>query len=102
MNTPTVVRSVRASSVLRAGIAVVAGGIAATAFAGAAAADATDDYPIPHRMIITTCTAEQLLAAARDFSPIYYQRCMIDKHNKPPEVQQAAMDSAHYFYVLSP
>jgi hypothetical protein len=102
MNTPTVVRSVRASSVLRAGIAVVAGGIAATAFAGAAAADATDDYPIPHRMIITTCTAEQLLAAARDFSPIYYQRYMIDKHNKPPEVQQAAMDSAHYFYVLSP
>jgi hypothetical protein len=102
MNTPTVVRSVRASSVLRAGIAVVAGGIAATAFAGAAAADATDDYPIPHRMIITTCTAEQLLAAARDFSPIYYQRYMIDKHNKPPEVQQAAMDSAHYFYALSP
>jgi hypothetical protein len=96
------VRSVRASSVLRAGIAVVAGGIAATAFAGAAAADATDDYPIPHRMIITTCTAEQLLAAARDFSPIYYQRYMIDKHNKPPEVQQAAMDSAHYFYALSP
>ena len=95
-------RSVRASSVLRAGIAVVAGGIAATAFAGAAAADATDDYPIPHRMIITTCTAEQLLAAARDFSPIYYQRYMIDKHNKPPEVQQAAMDSAHYFYALSP
>jgi len=96
------VRSVRASSVLRAGIAVVAGGIAATAFAGAAAADATDDYPIPHRMIITTCTAEQLLAAARDFSPIYYQRYMIDKHNKPPEVQQAAMDSVHYFYALSP
>jgi hypothetical protein len=27
---------------------------------------------------------------------------MIDKHNKPPEVQQAAMDSAHYFYALSP
>ena len=102
MNTPTVVRSVRASSVLRAGIAVVAGGIAATAFAGAAAADATDDYPIPHRMIITTCTAEQLLAAARDFSPIYYQRYMIDKHNKPPEVQQAAIDSTHYFYSLSP
>jgi len=73
MNTPTVVRSVRASSVLRAGIAVVAAGIAATAFAGAAAAgaaaaDATDDYPIPHRMIITTCTAEQLLAAARAIS----------------------------------
>ena len=102
MDTPRSVRSVRARSVLRAGIAVLAGGIAATAFAGAAAADATDDYPIPHRMIITTCTAEQILAAARDVTPIYYARYMIDKHNKPPEVQQAAIDSAHYFYSLSP
>ena len=102
MDTPTVVRTVRANSVLRAGIAVVAGGIAATAFTAAAAADATDDYPIPHRMIITTCTAEQILAAARDFTPIYYERYIIDKHNKPPEVQQAAIDSAHYFYSLNP
>ena len=102
MDTPRSVRSVRARSVLRAGIAVLAGGIAATAFAGAAAADATDDYPIPHRMIITTCTAEQILAAARDVTPIYYARYMIDRHNKPPEVQQAAIDSAHYFYSLSP
>jgi hypothetical protein len=53
-------------------------------------------------MIITTCTAEQILAAAKDFAPIYYQRYIIDKHNKPPEVQQAAIDSAHYFYSLSP
>jgi hypothetical protein len=58
MDTPRGARRVRARSVLRAGIAVLAGGIAATAFAGTAAADATDDYPIPHRMIITTCTAE--------------------------------------------
>jgi hypothetical protein len=71
-------------------------------FAGSTAADATDDYPIPHRMIITTCTAEQILAAARDYSAIYYQRYIIDKHNKPPEVQQAAIDSAHSFYSLSP
>jgi hypothetical protein len=102
MDTPRGVRSGRVSSVLRVGIAVVAGGVAATAFAGAAAADATDDYPIPHRMIITTCTAEQILAAARDFTPIYYERYIIDKHNKAPEVQQAAIDSAHYFYSLSP
>jgi hypothetical protein len=26
----------------------------------------------------------------------------VDKHNKSPEVQQAAVDSAHYFYSLSP
>jgi hypothetical protein len=24
------------------------------------------------QMIVTTCTAEQILAAARDFTPIYY------------------------------
>jgi hypothetical protein len=35
---------------------------------------ATDDYPIPHRMIVTTCTAEQILAAARGFEPINYGR----------------------------
>jgi hypothetical protein len=102
MGIPTVVRTVLARSVRRAGIAVIAGGIAATAFAGAAAADATDDYPIPHRTIFTTCTAEQILASARDVTPIYYERYIIDKHNKPPEVQQAAIDSAHYFYSLSP
>jgi hypothetical protein len=90
------------STVLRGGVAIIALGISGVGFAGSAAADATDDYPIPHRMIITTCTAEQILAAARDFTPIYYARYMIDKHNKPPEVQQAAIDSAHYFYSLSP
>ena len=46
--------------------------------------------------------AEQILAAARDFAPIYYQRYIIDKHNRPPEVQQGAIDSAHHFYSLSP
>jgi hypothetical protein len=88
--------------VSRAGIAVLAGAFAATAFAATSAADATDDYPIPHRMIVTTCTAEQILAAARDYAPIYYARYIIDKHNKSPEVQQAAIDNAHYFYSLSP
>jgi hypothetical protein len=37
-----------------------------------------------------------------DYAPIYYQRYIIDKHNKSPEVQQAAIDNAHYFYSLSP
>jgi hypothetical protein len=53
-------------------------------------------------MIVTTCTSEQILAAARDFTPIYYKRYIIDKHNKSPAVQQAAIDNAHYFYSLSP
>jgi hypothetical protein len=87
-------RSVRA--------AVAAFGVLAMVFPASASADAGDDYPIPHRMIVTTCTAEQILAAARDWEPVYYQRYIIDKHNKPPEVQQAAIDSAHYFYSLNP
>jgi hypothetical protein len=95
-------RQHRLRTVLRGGVAIIALGISGVTFAGSAAADATDDYPIPHRMIITTCTAEQILAAARDFAPIYYQRYIIDKHNRPPEVQQAAIDNAHYFYSLSP
>jgi hypothetical protein len=92
----------RIRPVSRAVIAVLTGAFAATAFPAVAAADATDDYPIPHRIIVTTCTAEQILAAARDFAPVYYERYIIDKHNKSPEVQQAAIDNAHYFFSLSP
>ena len=95
-------RLTRIRPVSRAVIAVLTGAFAATAFPAGAAADATDDYPIPHRIIVTTCTAEQILAAARDFAPIYYERYIIDKHNKSPEVQQAAIDNAHYFFSLSP
>jgi hypothetical protein len=99
MNRP---RSPRARWVRRAGIAALTATLAISALPATAMADSTDDYPIPHRMIVTTCTAEQILAAARDFAPIYYERYMIDKHNKSPQVQQAAIDSAHYFYSLSP
>jgi hypothetical protein len=51
-------------------------------------------------MIITTCTAEQILAAARDFTPVYYERYIIDKSNRPPDVQQAAEDRIHWFFSL--
>jgi hypothetical protein len=94
-------RQHRMSFVVRSGVAVCARGAAAGALPGVASADATDDYPIPHRMIVTTCTPEQILAAARDFTPIYYERYITDKHNKPPGVQQAAVDRAHWFYSLS-
>ena len=67
-----------------------------------AGADATDDYPIPHRMIITTCDAEQIMAAARDVEPVYYERYMIDYNNKPADVQQAAQDYIHDFFAKSP
>ena len=102
MHRPRRVLRARNSRVLGAGIVLLTGAFGAMLLPANAAADATDDYPIPHRMMVTTCTAEQILAAARDYTPIYYQRYIIDKHNKSPEVQQAAIDNAHYFYSLSP
>jgi hypothetical protein len=62
--------------------------------------DSTDDFPIPRRMISTTCDAEQLLAAARDYSPVYYQRYMIDFNNHP-NVNQDVIKKVHWFYGLS-
>jgi hypothetical protein len=91
----------RLSPVVRAGVAVLALGAAATAFPRVASADSTDDYPIPRRMIATTCTAEQILAAARDYTPVYYERYMNDYHNHP-NVQQAVKDKMHWFYSASP
>jgi len=70
--------------------------------AGPAAADATDDFPIPHRMIITTCDTEQYMAAARDTSPVYFERYMIDRSNRPADVQQQAFDRIHWFFSLDP
>ncbi|MBB3603839.1 hypothetical protein FHT40_003500 [Mycolicibacterium sp. BK556] len=79
--------------------AVAAGSIIS---AGPAAADASDDYPIPHRIIITQCDVEQYMAAARDTSPVYFERYMIDRSNRPPEVQQIAFDRIHWFFSLDP
>ncbi|BBU20544.1 DUF5078 domain-containing protein [Mycobacterium xenopi] len=81
--------------------AMLALGIAATALPGRAAADSTDDYPIPRRIINTTCTAEQLLAAARDYAPVYYERYMNDYHFHQ-NFQQAVQDKAHWFFSLTP
>lgn len=50
----------------------------ATGLSACAAVDGTDDYPIPHQIIVTTCAAEQLLAAARDSTPLYYERYMLE------------------------
>ena len=91
----------RLSTGLRAGAAFLALGIAAVTFPKAAVADSTEDFPIPRSMINTTCDAEQILAATRDTSPVYYQRYMIDFNNHP-NVQQATIDKAHWFYSLSP
>ncbi|MEE3064289.1 DUF5078 domain-containing protein [Mycobacterium sp. 050128] len=91
----------RLSSCLRAGAMFFAMGMAAVTVPATAGADSTEDFPIPRRMINTTCDAEQILAATRDTSPVYYQRYMIDFNNHP-NVQQATIDKAHWFYSLAP
>jgi len=68
---------------------------------GCSSNDSTDDFPIPRRMISTTCDAEQLLAAARDYEPVYYQRYMID-YNNHQNVAQDVQNKVHWFYSLSP
>jgi hypothetical protein len=45
---------------------------------------------------------EQILAAARDFTPVYYERYIIDMRNRPPDMQQGAIDRIHWFFSLSP
>ena len=87
---------------VRGGAALAAFGAVATVLAGPASADATDDYPIPHRMIITTCDAEQYLQAVRDTSPVYYQRYMIDRNNRPPTSSSRPQDRIHWFFSLDP
>ena len=74
--------------------------LAATLSPAHAAADATDDYPIPNRILRTSCTAEQILAAVRDVRPVYYERYMIDYNNKPADVQQGARDRIHWFLSM--
>ena len=83
---------------VRTGLAAAVAGVAATTWAGPAAADSTDDYPIPKRQIETSCDAEQYLAAVRDTSPVYFERYIMDKNNRPPDVQQGAVDQIHWFY----
>ncbi|MCW2518163.1 MAG: hypothetical protein JWR46_782, partial [Mycobacterium sp.] len=92
----------RLRNLARGGLMAAACGIAATTLAGPASADSTDDFPIPHRLIVTTCDTEQYMAAARDTSPVYFERYMIDKSNRPADVQQQAEDRIHWFFSLDP
>ena len=90
----------RVSNLIRAGVAASAVACSLAAAPGLASADATDDYPIPNRILRTTCTAEQIMAAARDVEPVYYERYMIDYNNKSPELQQETQDRIHWFFSL--
>ena len=95
MNIHTLRWTVRASFMV-----MVAAVSAALLNSPSAQADATDEYPIPSKQIGTQCDAEQYLAAARDTSPIYFERYMLDKSNRPLDVQQMAVDRIHWFYSL--
>lgn len=87
---------------VQAGLGVIGSAAVMLGAAGPAVADSTDDFPIPRRMIQTTCDVEQYLAAARDTSPVYFERYMIDRSNRPPDVQQMAFDRIHWFFSLDP
>lgn len=81
---------------------VLAACMIAISVCGHAGADSTDEYPIPKRIWQTPCDAEQVLAAVRDTSPVYYERYMIDKRNRPADIQQDAVDRINWFFSLSP
>ena len=84
---------------MRALLLIVTASTAAALFASPQAlADATDEYPIPSKQIETLCDAEQYLAAARDTSPIYYERYMLDKSK--PSARCAADGRGPYPLVL--
>jgi len=72
----------------------------AAVFAAPVMGDSTEDFPIPRRIIATPCDAEQYLAGARDTSPVYFDRYMVDKSHRPADVQQAAVDRIHWFFSL--
>jgi Domain of unknown function (DUF5078) len=74
--------------------------VAGVALPAVAAADASDDYPIPNRILKTQCTVDQYMVAVRDVEPVYYERCMIDYNNWPPDVQQGARDRIYWFFSL--
>ena len=92
--------TVRRGAVRRGLTVVLVATAMLSAGSGVAAADATDDYPIPQRILHTSCTPEQIMAAARDVRPVYYERYLIDYANKPADLQQAVRDRLHWFFAL--
>ncbi|WP_156765556.1 DUF5078 domain-containing protein [Mycobacterium sp. 1245499.0] len=85
---------------LRAGLAALLKCGTASATAGYASADASVDYPIPNRILKTTCTVDQYMAAVREIEPVYYERYMTDDKNRPVDVQDAARDRVYWFFSL--
>lgn len=88
------------TTLVRFGVAAAAVSASVAAAPAAAFADATDDYPIPNRILKTTCTVDQYMAATRDTSPVYYERYMIDYNNRPVDVENAARERIYWFFSL--
>src|SRR5262245_34990229 len=85
---------------IKASIAAAAVSAAAMVVPAVASADASDDYPIPNRILKTTCTVDQYMAAVRDVEPVYYERYMTDYKNRPADIQQGARDRIYWFFSL--
>jgi Domain of unknown function (DUF5078) len=81
-------------------IAAVAVSVAAVTLPAIASADASDDYPVPNRILKTQCSVDQYMAAVRDVEPVYYARYMTDYNNRPPDIQQGARDRIYWFFSL--
>ena len=93
-------RASRTRTLVRTAAAALAVAGTVATVPAVASADASDDYPIPNRIIKTTCTVEQYMAAARDVEPIYYSRYMIDYNNRGPDIDQMARDRIYWFFSL--
>ena len=90
----------RAVSVRRAGVVALIVAVAAIVGVRHRGRRCTDDLPHTDR---GSCTRLHRRAAPRRSprsTPVYYERYMIDKHNKPPQIQQATNDKIHWFLSL--
>ena len=95
-------RASRTRTLVRTATAALAVAGTIASVPAVASADASDDYPIPNRIIKTQCTVDQYMAAARDVEPIYYARYMIDYNNRGPDIEQMARDRIYWFFSLDP
>lgn len=97
----------------RAGAGLLAFGSAALGFPGVALADpppdyidgyvhSTDEYPIPRRILLTTCSAEQLLDAAKYAVPMEFDRYMMEYKKHGEDLEQRTQERMHWFFSLPP
>ena len=92
---------------------LLAFGATALCFPAAAVADpppdyidgyvhSTDEYPIPRKILLTTCTAEQLLDAAKFETPMEFDRYIMEYKKHGEALDQQTQDRLHWFFSLPP